>query len=79
MLISSKALRSVGGFDERFFLFFEDFDLSVRLRRLGELQELPAFRTVHHGGWATRRQIKRLLHFGRSMLRFYSYHGWKLR
>jgi GT2 family glycosyltransferase len=79
MLVRTKELRSVGGFDERFFLFFEDFDLSLRLRSLGKLQELPTFRIIHHGGWATRRHTKRLMHFGRSMLRFYFHHGWKLR
>jgi len=34
-LFSAKALRKVGLFDERYFLYFEDVDLSVRLKRGG--------------------------------------------
>ena len=35
MAVSSTAWRDVGGFDERFFLYNEDLDLCLRLRRAG--------------------------------------------
>ncbi|MEV4534298.1 glycosyltransferase family 2 protein [Asanoa sp. NPDC049518] len=35
MLVRADAFRAAGGFDERFFLYFEDVDLCVRLRAAG--------------------------------------------
>lgn len=35
MLCKTKFIKKLGGFDEKFFLYFEDVDLSFRLRKLG--------------------------------------------
>jgi N-acetylglucosaminyl-diphospho-decaprenol L-rhamnosyltransferase len=35
LVFSSGAFRRVGGFDERFFLYYEDYDVCARLRRSG--------------------------------------------
>ena len=50
LLVRVAALRDVGGFDERFFLFYEDVDLSQRLVRGGwGLGVCPEAIVVHHG------------------------------
>lgn len=44
-------LEKIGGFDERFFLFFEDTDLCWRIRSAGyAIFFLPTARVVHFGG-----------------------------
>lgn len=48
MLMRTDALRKVGGFDERFFLYFEDADLSFRFRKAGfDILWVPTSRILH--------------------------------
>ncbi len=77
MLARTGALRDVGGFDETFFLYFEDFDLSLRLADRGGLLFEPAMRIVHHGGYTAEKGWRHLGWFLRSALRFFNRHGWR--
>jgi len=78
MLCRTSTLRAVGGFDPRYFLYFEDFDLSLRIARVARVAWVPGVRLLHHGGkaaskgWAHRRM------FARGALRFFATHGWRL-
>ncbi len=77
MLARREALVAVGGFDEGFFLYFEDFDLSLRLRERGRLVFSPAITIVHSGGYAARKGLRHVLWFTRSAWRFFNRHGWR--
>ncbi len=77
MLCRGHPLRKTGGFDERFFLYFEDFDLSLRLGRLGELAHVPAMRIRHDGGNAAGKGLRHIAMFVRSARLFFNLHGWK--
>jgi GT2 family glycosyltransferase len=50
MLARCGPLLQVGGFDERFFLYLEDADLTRRLRALGECVHLPLSTVKHSWG-----------------------------
>ena len=71
MVFRSAVIRSVGGFDERYFLYYEDVDLCARLRenRL-EVTVCTTVSAIH----AARRESRRNLRFAawhlRSALRF---------
>jgi hypothetical protein len=78
MLMRRSAFERAGGFDERFFLYFEDFDLSLRMSELGAIVRLPASRIVHAGGQASRKGIRHIGLFARSAVRFFGKHGWRL-
>ena len=78
MLFRTAALRCVGGFDERYFLYFEDFDLSLRVHSEGSLAYLPSMHIVHLGGNSARKGLGHIGMFARSGLRFYNSHGWRL-
>lgn len=56
MLVRLEALRAVGGFDEGFFLFFEELDLARRLRAAGWQTHLVADARVDHAVAASRRK-----------------------
>jgi GT2 family glycosyltransferase len=77
MLVRRKAIDATGGFDPKFFLYFEDFDWSVRLGKVTQTAYLPSFQVVHHGGGAARKGWKHIGWFAKSALRFYRKHGWR--
>jgi len=77
MLVRTNALRAVSGFNDDFFLYFEDFDLSLRLRKQGRLVFDPAMRIVHHGGYAASKGWLHLKYFINSAVMFFNRHGWR--
>lgn len=78
MLCRGDSLRSVGGFDENYFLYFEDFDLSWRIGRKGKLAYLPAMKIVHSGGNTATKGFKHIRMFVKSGFRFFNQFGWRL-
>jgi len=79
LLCRRDAFEGCTGFDPGFFLYFEDFDLSLRLAARGELRCVPAMVAVHHGGEAARKGWRHRRWFIASSLRFFHRHGWRLR
>lgn len=47
MIARTDALKKVGGFDERYFLHFEDADLTRELRKVGRAVYNPSIRVTH--------------------------------
>ncbi len=76
LLCRRKALEQVGGFDADYFLYFEDFDLTLRLSKVSTIAYLPQVRIVHHGGQAAMKGLKHIVWFVQSGKRFFSAHGW---
>jgi N-acetylglucosaminyl-diphospho-decaprenol L-rhamnosyltransferase len=76
MVLRRSAFDGVGGFDERFLLYFEDTDLCVRLRKQGwEVLLDPEVVVAHRHraasrksilGWSTRQHIRSAIHFYRT-------------
>lgn len=71
MVFSSRVWDTLGGFDERYFLYCEDVDLCLRLRLAGlKLAKAPAS-IVHAGQRASRRNAQHLLWHVRSLFRLW--------
>jgi GT2 family glycosyltransferase len=77
MLVRRNAVEATGGFDPGYFLYFEDFDWSVRLNRVTQSAYVPSVRIVHHGGGASRKGWRHVVEFAKSAVRFFNKHGWK--
>ena len=78
MVMRTALFRGLGGFDPRFFMYFEDYDLSIRIAREAKVAFVPAARIVHHGGEAARKGPRHGSWFLRSAWRFFATHGWKI-
>jgi N-acetylglucosaminyl-diphospho-decaprenol L-rhamnosyltransferase len=62
MVFSAQAYREIKGFDERFFLYCEDYDVCARLQRAGyRLTVAPEVIAVHHAQRDSRRLLSRHL------------------
>jgi N-acetylglucosaminyl-diphospho-decaprenol L-rhamnosyltransferase len=76
MLARRDALRAVRGFDERYFLYWEDADLCRRLRDRGyTIRHVPSAHVVHVGGGSSRAaSALALREFHRSAYTYYATH-----
>lgn len=77
MLFRSEVLEKVGGFDLDFFLYFEDFDLSLRTAAFARIAYVPDVKIVHHGGDAARKGLRHICLFSKSAITFFNKHGWR--
>lgn len=79
LLFPASVFSELGGFDEGYFLYYEDVDLCARLWRKGRRVILHPGVTVIH---AAQRASRRKLHYMKwhlfSMLRYFGKHAWRL-
>jgi len=78
MLCRNRDIIRVGGFDPKFFLYFEDFDLSIRVGEKSEIAYLPSMKIKHFGGGSSSKGLRHILYFIRSAIRFFAIHGWRV-
>jgi len=77
MFFRTSVLKRLRGFDERYFLYFEDYDLSLRTHDVARVVYLPAVRVLHHGGGAARKGSAHIRMFVISACKFFNRFGWK--
>jgi GT2 family glycosyltransferase len=78
MLCRRQPLAAIGGFSPEYFLYFEDFDLSLRFARQAAIAYVPAVRIRHAGGDAAGKGWAHRGMFIRSAFTFFRRHGWRL-
>ncbi len=80
LLIRRAVLEATGGFDERFFMYYEDLDLCKRIQDAGyRLRYLPGPTAVHHWGVSTSQRPSVMLQEShRSRISYFEKHfpGW---
>lgn len=79
MWCRTDALKKVGCFDERFFLYWEDYDLSRKLRRIGRTVYLPYAQVIHDWDRPMARSPKLMITNIRSAIKFFYKWGWGAR
>lgn len=71
MVVRTEQLKSIGGFDDGYFLYFEDFDLSMQLRKFGKLIYYPMVHVKHFWHRDSKKSRKLFVIQIQSMMRFY--------
>lgn len=80
LLISKNNFKEIGGFDETFFMYFEDQDLCLRAKKAGsKILFYPDFNVLHHNGksWGKHRKGQKG-HYYRSQELFFQKHNSRL-
>ena len=77
MWVRRDVFDQVGGFDEGFFLYFEDYDLSLKMAQHGSVMEHGELKVVHHGGEAAKKGWRHVQWFVGGATRFFNRWGWK--
>jgi GT2 family glycosyltransferase len=80
VLVRAAAFRNVGGFDERFFMYFEDVDLCIRLENAGwRLAGVDGAVARHVGGFTRNSEVDEI--YRPSQLLYYRLHrpAWEAR
>jgi N-acetylglucosaminyl-diphospho-decaprenol L-rhamnosyltransferase len=71
MLVKKELLEAIGGFDEQFFMYGEDIDLSYRIRLSGSHNYyLPNTTIIHFKGESTKKDFRYVQLFYRAMSQF---------
>lgn len=78
MFLRGSVLASVSGFDERYFMYFEDFDLTLRSASQGKTVRHAGVVINHYGGNAANKGLMHQYWFIRSAWLFFSKWGWRL-
>lgn len=76
LFVRRRLYDEVGGFDERFFLYFEDADLSARLAAKGDLMQIDGACFLHSIGQSSRLtlgdEFRKYRHYGNSRVYYNS-------
>lgn len=72
----TQKLLEIGGFDDRYFMYVEDVDLSRRMAEVGRVVCLPTVTISHLFTRGSYRDSKLLKHHVKSMIKYFNKWGW---
>ncbi len=76
MLLRTQALKEVGLFDERFFMYPEDMDLTRRIHRKFRTVFYPNVSIIHHHEQGSYKNKKLLFIHLQNLVRYFNKYGW---
>lgn len=77
LFFRTDAFRAVGGFDDDYFMYYEDVDICARLWQAGwKVAVCPSVKVVHDAQRTSHQKFRYLYWHLSSMIRFFSKHIW---
>lgn len=77
MLFRREVFSHLQGFSPKYFMYFEDFDMSIRTRKISAIAYVPSVKIEHYGGNASRKGLRHISMFISSAVKFFNTHGWR--
>ncbi|MFN9734309.1 MAG: glycosyltransferase family 2 protein, partial [Microcystis sp.] len=77
MLFNRKYLDEIGYFDKNMFMYFEDYDLTLRMSKKYKTILYPHVNIYHHWARGAHNSTKLAIVFAQSAVYFFNKHGWK--
>jgi len=76
MAIRTETFKKIGGFDEQYFMYLEDIDLSRRLAQHGKVMFYPTALVIHEFAKASYKNKKLLSAHIKSAIKYFNKWGW---
>ena len=76
MFLRVSALKQIGLFDERFFMYGEDIDLSRRMHKCFKTLYYPDVTIIHHHEAASYKSLKMMFVHIRNIIKYFNKWGW---
>lgn len=76
MLLRTEVIEKVGGFDERFFMYCEDFDLCRRISNVSQTIYYPEVSVIHNYEKGSYKISKLLIYHINSAFKYFNKWGW---
>lgn len=76
LMVRSRTLLAIGGFDERYFMYMEDVDLVRRLAVVGRTLYIPTAVVIHEYAKGSYRNLRLLRYHVQSAIRYFNKWGW---
>ena len=70
-VIRTEVFKKLGGFDENFFMYFEDADLTLRAKEYGKTVFLPQLCAIHLWERSSAKSLKYMMIHIASMFKFF--------
>ncbi|WP_042462524.1 glycosyltransferase family 2 protein [Neobacillus dielmonensis] len=78
MLLRGRDFKEIGGFDDRYFMYFEDYDFCLELEKRGKrIVYTPFSKVVHYYERGAHKNKKLFQIFMQSMAKFFNKWGWR--
>lgn len=76
MVLRNSVLKDIGGFDERFFMYFEDFDLNRRIHQKYKTIFFPKVEIIHEHAREAHKSKRMMLIALKSAVYYFNKYGW---